>query len=130
MSIKYNVIIEPFARSHYLKKISKKYKKSFLVPWSAFELMLQRFELMLKRNNTNVMVDVGNGVIICKTEFKILPNESTKTSGNRCIVAQDMVKKEIKILLVYHKSDVQGGSETKWWKMIVRDNYGEYKKYL
>ena len=130
MSIKYTVKIEPFAESHYLKKISKKYKKSFLVPWSAFELMLQKFDLMLMRDNTNSVVTVNDNVAICKTEFKIMPNESTKSSGNRCIVAQDTLKQEIKILLVYHKSNVQGSNETRWWKQLVKDNYKEYKEYF
>lgn len=130
MSIKYTVIIEPFAKSHYLKKISKKYKKSFLVPWSAFELMLQKFDLMLMRDNTNVIIDINDSIAICKTEFKIMPNESTKSSGNRCIVAQDIAKQEIKILLVYHKDNVQGSNETRWWKQVVKNNYEEYGKYL
>jgi len=130
MSIKYIVKIEPFAKSHYLKKISKKYKKSFLIPWSAFELMLQKFDLMLKRDNTNFAVTVNDNVAICKTEFKIMPNESTRSSGNRCIVAQDIIKQEIKILLVYHKSNVQGSHETRWWKQLVKGNYKKYKEYL
>ncbi len=97
MSIKYSVKTETFAESHYLKKISKKYKKSFLVPWSAFKLMLQKFDLMLERDNTNAIVKIDDNTTICKTEFKIMPNESTKSSGNRCIVAQDKIKQEIKI---------------------------------
>ena len=130
MSIKYTVKIEAFAESHYLKKISKKYKKSFLLPWSAFMLMLQKFDLMLERDNTNVIVNISDNIAICKTEFKIMPNESTKSSGNRCIVAQDKTKQEIKILLVYHKGDIQGNKETGWWKQFIKDNYKEYKEYL
>ena len=44
-------------------------------------------------------VIVNDNVSICKTEFKIMPNESTKSSGNRCIVAKDTLKQGIKILL-------------------------------
>ena len=130
MSIKYTVKIESFAEFHYLKKIQKKYKKSFPVPWSAFELMLQKFDLKLERDNTNLIVKINEDISICKTEFKIMPNESTKSSGNRCIVIQDIEKKKIKILLVYHKSDVKDSSETRWWKQIIKDNYNEYKEYL
>lgn len=129
MSTKYKVIIEPFAQSHYLKKIKKKYKKSFDTPWSAFEFMLQKFDLMLDRSDTKVMVDSGD-IVICKTGFKIMPNESVKSSGNRCIVVQDMVKKEIRVLLIYHKNNVQGSNETQWWKKMIKDNYIEYKDYL
>ena len=100
MSIKYVVKIEDFAWSHYLKKISKKYKASF---------------------------DLGLLDTICKTEFKIMPNESTKSSGNRCILVQDSLKQEIRILLVYHKGDIQGGNETEWWKKMISGNYKEFK---
>lgn len=126
MSIKHTVIIESFAESHYLKKFRKKYKSSFPIPWNAFLLMLQKFDLMLKRENTNIVVAVSDNIFICKTEFKIMPNESTKSSGNRCIVAQDSLKKEIKILLVYHKSDILGSNETSWWKQIIKNSYKEY----
>lgn len=130
MSIKYTVKIEAFAESHYLKKIQKRYKKSFLVPWSAFLLMLQRFDLMLQRDSTNPIVNIDEHTTICKTEFKIMPKESTKSSGNRCIVLQDREKQEIKILLVYHKGDVKGANETNWWKKVIKDSYKEYKDYL
>ena len=123
MSTKYSIKIEAFAQSHYLKKISKKYKASFDAPWRAFELMLSKFDLMLERSNTKIIVRISENVSICKTEFKIMPNESTKSSGNRCIVSQDIEKQEIKILLVYHKGDVQGNNETAWWKKIIKENY-------
>jgi hypothetical protein len=97
MSTKYKVIIERFAELHYLKKIKKKYKNSFDVPWQAFERMLSKFDLMLERSNTNKIVKVNENIVICKTEFKILPKESTKSSGNRCIVAQDIAEQKIRI---------------------------------
>lgn len=130
MSIKYSVTIEDFAQSHFLKKMSKKYKKAFNIPWQAFELMLVKFDLMLERSNTNEILRINESLVICKTEFKIMPNESTKSSGNRCIVAQNKVEQKIKILLVYHKGDIQGNNETAWWKKLIKDNYREYKNYL
>lgn len=130
MSIKYKVTIEGFAESHYLKKIKKKYKKSFDAPWQAFLFMLSKFDLMLMRSSTNEIVKINESISICKTEFKILPNESTKSSGNRCIVVQDVEKKEVRILLIYHKGDVQGGSETGWWKKMIKDNYKNIGAYL
>lgn len=130
MSTKYKVTIEKFAESHYLKKIKKKYKNSFNAPWQAFELMLSRFDLMLERSNTNEITKVNENIVICKTEFKILPKESTKSSGNRCIVAQDTAEQKIRILLIYHKSDIKKGSETAWWKKMIKGNYGEFKDCL
>lgn len=127
---KYKIIIEPFAEKHFLKKIRKKYKKSFDIPWRAFELMLQKFDLMLQRSDTHQIATIEQGVTICKTGFKIMPRESVKSSGNRCIVVQDTIKMEIRIVLVYHKSDVRGSKETQWWKQMIKENYPEYMDYL
>lgn len=130
MSIKYAVVIEKFADKHYLKNFRKKYKKSFDVPWDAFLFMLQKIDLILERGRNSEISDPNGEVVICKTEFKIMQNESAKSSGNRCIVAQDKMKKEIKILLVYCKNDVQDNNETIWWKNIVKKNYPIYKDIL
>ena len=106
------------------------YFKRVLSPWQAFEFMLSKFDLMLERSNTNKIAKVDENIIICKTEFKILPKESTKSSGNRCMVAQDIKEQKIRILLVYHKSDIKKGSETDWWKKMIKENYSEFKDCL
>ncbi len=126
----YTVNITPFAKSHYLKKISKKYKKSFDAPWKAFEFMVQRFDKMLESSRAEIITDATQETVICKVEFKIMPNESAKSSGNRCIVAQNITKNEVVILLVYHKSNVQGSNETQWWKQMIRNNYIDYDDIL
>jgi len=130
MSTKYEVTIEKFAEKHYLKNFHKKYKKFFDIPWGAFIFMLQRFDLMLERDGTNHISDLNEEIVIYKTEFKITPKESAKSSGNRCIIAQSKEKKDIKILLVYCKNDIQGNSETVWWKSLVKKNYPDYKDIL
>lgn len=130
MFIKYSVSVEDFAEKYYLKKFRKKYNKSFDVPWNAFLLLLQKFDLLLKRDGTNAISDKSKNIVICKSEFKILPNESAKSSGNRCILAQNKEKMGIKILLVYCKDDIQGNSETTWWKNIIKNNYPKYKNLL
>jgi len=130
MSIKYAVTIEKFADKHYLKNFRKKYKKSFDVPWSAFVFMLQKIDLMLERDGNNEISDPNKEIVICKTEFKIATKESAKSSGNRCIIAQNKEKKEIKILLVYCKNDIQNNNETVWWKNIIKENYSAYKDIL
>ncbi|MDO8572454.1 MAG: hypothetical protein Q7S11_01630 [bacterium] len=130
MSIKYLVTIEDFAEGHYLKNFRKKYNKSFDIPWKAFLLLLEKFDLLLKRSGTNAISDKDGKIVICKSEFKILPNESAKSSGNRCIIVQDKEKMEVRILLVYCKHDIQGGNETVWWSNIIKNNYLEYKNLL
>ncbi len=130
MSIKYKVTTEVFAEKYYLKKLRKKYKKIFAIPWLAFEIMLSKFDIILERENTNSIVQIDDSISICKTEFKIMPNESTKSSGNRCIVVCNKERQLVRILLVYHKSDIMGVNETVWWKKVVKENYGEFKNYL
>lgn len=130
MSIKYAVTIEKFAEKHYLKNFRKKYKKSFNIPWRAFIFMLQKIDLMLERDGNNEISDSNKEIIICKTEFKIMPKESAKSSGHRCIVAQNKEKKEVKVLLVYCKNDIKNNNETVWWKNVIKKNYPAYKNIL
>jgi len=130
MSTKYVVSIEKFAEKYYIKNFRKKYRKSFDAPWIAFVFMLQKIDLMLERDGNNEISDPNKAVVICKTEFKVTPKESTKSSGNRCIIAQNKEKKEVNILLVYCKNDIQNSNETVWWKNIIKINYPEYKNIL
>ena len=130
MSTKYGVSVEKFAERYYLKNFRRRYKKAFDIPWNAHFLMLQKFDLMLEKERTHRISDPNKEIVICKCDFKILPNESAKESGNRCIVAQYVERKEIKILLVYCKNDIQGHSETVWWKNIIKENYPIYKEFL
>jgi len=126
----YDVSVESVAEKLFLKSFRKRYKKSFNAPWTAFFWMLKRFDLLSKRDGTSAISDLANEVVIYKSEFKILPSESAKSSGNRCIVAQDKVKNEVKILLVYCKNDIQGSNETVWWKKVVTSHYSEYVDIL
>ncbi len=90
--------------------------------------MLQKFELMTERDGTDPITDKTKDVVIYKTEFKVPPEKSAKTSGNRCIVALYRGKNELKILLVYCKNNIKGGNETVWWKGVVKKNYPIYRK--
>jgi len=130
MCIKYAVTTEKFAEKHYLKNFRKRYKKPFYIPWDAFVFMLQKIDLMLDRDGNSEISDPNKEVVICKTEFKIAQNESAKSSGNRCIIAQNKDKKEVRILLVYCKNDIKGSNETEWWKNTIRQNYPAYRNLL
>lgn len=124
---KYKVIIDPFAEKHYLKKMQKKYKKSFNIPWDSFvNSMLPKFDILKETDRVSLISNSELDQIIYKIEFKILPKESTKSSGNRCIVLHNKIKKEVQILFVYHKSDIKkNGKETMWWKEVVKENFSE-----
>lgn len=130
MSTKYEVIVDSFAERYYLKGFRRKYKKSFEAPWGAFLFMLQKFDLMLERENTSVISDSAKNILVCKVKFKILPNESAKTSGNRCIVVVDKNKYQVRVLLVYSKNDIKGKQETLWWKNKIKRNFSNLENSL
>lgn len=126
MSIKYSVIIQPYAERHYLKNFRKKYKGAWDITWRAICEELQRFDSLLETSIAEEITKTAN-VIIAKTEFRVAgTNESRKSSGNRCIVAVHRDTNSINVLLVYHKNDLGNGNETAKWKQVVRENYSDY----
>ncbi len=130
MYSRYKVIVDLFSETHHLKKLRKRYKSQFDIPWSAFLIMLERIELLLGKNRNNVISDSGS-VAICKIDFKISKNESAKGSGNRCIVAWHKEEKLVRVLFVYGKQEVRKNmSETVWWKQAVRKQFPEYRNLL
>jgi len=127
MSIKYTVIIRPYADRHYLKSFNKKYKSAWEITWRAICEELRRFDSLLDTSVAEVIIGSGN-IRIAKAEFRVAgTNESKKSSGNRCIVAIHRDVSSVHVLLVYHKNDLGKGNETAKWKQIIRENYPEYK---
>ncbi len=129
---KYKVVLEDYAAKHFLfKKYSKKKLRSvFEKPKRSLFLIIEKVDLAIKTNIVDVITDKHADIVICKVEFKIYPKDSPKKSGNRCIVAQDKSRNEVRILFAYHKSDIKGAHETLWWKRIVKDQYPVYKDLL
>jgi hypothetical protein len=127
MFINYSVKIEDFAERHYLKNFSKKYKRAWDVTWQAVIEEFKRLDSLFQTSIAEKIVD-SKDVMIVKSEFRVAgTKESRKSSGNRCIVAVKKDAKIICILLVYHKTDIGDKNETAKWKMMVRENYPEYK---
>jgi hypothetical protein len=129
--IKYEVIFKPFTERHFIRTFAKKYKGA----WDfTFKFLYQEFEqidLLFLKNTAEYITDKNADIAICKTEFKISgTQESRHGSGNRCIVAIHKNISRVCVLLVYHKNDLGGGSETGNWKNLVRENYPEYSKIL
>lgn len=126
MSIKYRVTIEDFAKNHYIKKFSKKYKDFWDVTIEGIKLELERFDEFIKTDHISLISSFGD-IIILKADFRIARTTfSRKSSGNRYIAALDKGKKEVKILLMYHKTDIDSKNETATWKKIIKDNYRDY----
>ena len=131
MSIKYEVIVEPFAERHYIKTFAKKYKKAWDFTRKIIIEEFEKFDVLFLKTIAEEITDKNADVVICKTEFKISGTlESRHGSGNRCIVAKHKNTNKICVLLVYHKNDLGGGNETANWKMIIKENYPDYSNIL
>lgn len=126
MFIKYNVQTEEFAEKHYIKNFRKKYKTYWDSTFKGIEKMLEGLDSIL---DTTIVEEINcqDDLAVLKMEFRVAgTNCSRKASGNRCILSLNKKTKEIKILLVYHKSDIGDKNETAAWKKIIRDNYNDY----
>lgn len=126
MSISYTVTIEKFAESHYIKNFKKKYKTHWDITFKGIIEMLRRLDNVMA---SSIIEEISHldDLAILKMEFRVAGTTcSRKASGNRCILSLDKVTKEIKILLLYHKSDIGDRNETAGWKKMIRDNYLGY----
>jgi len=120
-----SVTVESFAESHYIKSFKKKYQTHWDVTLRAIIAELERVDALLRTARAEHICDANDAKIL-KTEFKIAGSkESAKTSGNRCIAAWYVERRQVSILLVYGKTDLPGRNETAQWKNIVREAYPE-----
>lgn len=125
-----SVQIEKFAEGHYVKTFEKKYKQHWNVTLDAIITGLERIDVLLETDKASMICE-SDGLQIIKTEFRVVgTKESAKTSGNRCIVAWQVERQQVSVLLVYSKTDIPKKNETAAWKKLVRDNYPEYKNLL
>ena len=124
----YEVQIEDFAETHFIKSFQKKYKTYWGITLQSIIAELERIDMLLLTDKAETICDVSN-IKIIKTKFKVhKTNDSAKTSGNRCIVAVHKDIGRVCILLVYGKTDLSGNNETAQWKSLVKENYPEYAK--
>ena len=85
----------------------------------------------LEGKNIAEIITSTKDVVLYKTEFKIAgTQESRHSSGNRCIIAAHKDAAQIRVLLVYSKTDLSGHNETAEWKKLVKENYPEYQGLL
>jgi len=112
-SINYEVTFEPFTERHFIKTFAKKYKGAWDITQRIITEEFRQIDLLFLKNTAEYITDQKADIIICKTEFKIAgANESRHGSGNRCIVAIHKNTGKVCVLLIYHKNDIGGGSET------------------
>lgn len=124
--MEYQVTFEHFTQRHYIKTFAKKYKTSWDLTLKFLVEEFRRVDLLFVKSIAETIVD--GEIKICKTEFKIAgTKESRHSSGNRCIIAINSTKNEVRVLMVYTKTDLSGHNETAEWQKIIKTNYPQYK---
>ena len=127
ISTNYTVIFEPFVERHYIKSFAKKYKGAWDITRSILKTEFEQVDLLFLKNVAEIIVST-EAIKLCKTEFKVSgTKESRRSSGNRCIIAVHSATREVRVLVVYNKTDLSGHNETAEWQRMVRENYGEYR---
>ncbi|MFZ1019984.1 MAG: hypothetical protein WAN61_03290 [Minisyncoccia bacterium] len=130
-SINYEVTFESFTERHFIRTFAKKYKGAWDITQRIITEEFRQIDLLFLKNTAEYITDKQADVVICKTEFKIAGTQiSRHASGNRCIVAIHKKSNQVKVLLVYYKTDLGGGSETGNWKNLIKENYPEYCNML
>lgn len=90
--------------------------------------MLKRIEMFIMTSKAE-KIHICNKWYIAKCEFKIAwSNESPKTSWNRIIIFVDQDKKEVKILLLYTKTDILWSNETARREKEIKENHKDIYK--
>ena len=130
-STRYEVVFEPFTERHFIRTFAKKYKGIWDFTQKTITEEFEKIDILFLKSIAEYITDKNADVAICKTEFKISgTQESRHGSGNRCIVAIHKNINKVCVLLVYHKNDLRGGSETGNWTKLVKENYLQYSKIL
>lgn len=126
MCTSYTVFVEPFAKQHYIKKFRRKYKGAWDETLNGLEKSLSSPAYLTTQSGVTKIAEKG-GLSVYKVRFRVAKtSQSKRSSGNRYIVAVHADTEEVRILLVYHKSDLGTGNETREWKKIVKKNYPIY----
>ncbi len=127
-SIKYEVIVEPFAERHFIKSFEKKYKGAWDFTLRTIIEEFEKIDILFLKKIAEYITDKNADIVVCKTEFKISSTqESRHSSGNRCIVAINKNTNQVCILLVYGKTDLSSKNETTQWKEMIKEHYPKYK---
>lgn len=120
----YVVEIADFAKRHYIKVFSKKYKKAWDITEQAILRELERVESLLGFTDHAEIISVSNDHCLIKLNFKIAGMKtSAKSSGNRVIALVNNTSFVCKILLVYSKNEISPPNETQKWMNVIKINF-------
>jgi len=132
MSTRHDVDFDVYTERHYIKNFRKKYsERVWLLAENAIRFICSNVDELLKSSQCETIYQ-NDSLRLCKIQFAI-PGTATspKASGNRGIIVINENGTSVKIVLLYHKSDVvKSGNETVAWKKIVRDNFPEYRELI
>ena len=131
--MKYKVIFENFAETHFIKNFVKKHKNAWDKTLRGLYVEFTFIDLLFMKTIAEIITVSDDGNLkLCKTEFKIAGTDvSRHTSGNRCIVVMDDSDVSVHVLLIYHKNDLKGNcNETNKWKELIKQHYPQYKCLL
>lgn len=125
----FNVQFEDFAQTHFLKNFKKKYPgKQWEVTENSIKADLGR--LRMKNNTTQYSTQVDqlkhkDCYWLAKYDFRVAKTkESSKTSGNRCVVFIDDNHDKLSILLIYAKTDLpKNKDETVFIYDVLNSHY-------
>ena len=112
--MKYGVVFEQFAETHFIKKFARKYKGAWEKTREGLLLEFSLVDLLFEKKIAETKSISRDGEIrMCKTEFRVAGTDMSRhASGNRCIIAIHAEPKMVRVLLVYAKTDLSGTNET------------------
>ena len=121
----------PYAERHFLKRFKKEYKgKQWEVTQDSIEQDLSRIKMDKSDLQKSQQVDelwYNNGCWIFKYDFRVAKtNESTKSSGNRCIVFLNSKDNLIQILVIFGKNDLpKNAGEQAYIKKTLTEEFSD-----
>lgn len=125
----FRVSYTSYSKRHYLKDFKKKYKgKQWDFTERSFIQDLMRLRMENNTTQSSSQIDelkYNEHEYIAKYDFKIAQtNESTKSSGNRCVLYINNKKNTIDILLIYNKTHLpKNKDETKFIMNEIEANF-------
>lgn len=132
----FSVKFTSYSLKHYLSDFKKKYKGK---QWDLTQMsIIEDLSRLRMENNTTQLsgqideLKYSDGMWLAKYDFKIAgTKQSTKDSGNRCILFINNDQNTIDILLIYNKNNlVKNTKETKYIFDVLKENYPNLIKQL
>ena len=129
----FRVTWSEYSDKHFRKSFAKEYKGKI---WTVTEMSiladLSRIAQNLQETNQIDELRSDGRRWLFKYDFRIAKSKnSAKSSGNRCLCFLDLSSAEIKILLIYKKTDCpKNQGETQWLKSVYSDQFPDFASKL